>query len=91
MDVKYDGERTLISYRRGEGLEMISRNGKPQDAVYRHLHRAIFDQLEASSLQSVKFDGEIVLVEKATEAPLPFNELQRQRRLKDEDCNLTEE
>lgn len=36
-DIKYDGERTMISYKKGETLEMISRNGKGQDDVYSKL------------------------------------------------------
>jgi ATP-dependent DNA ligase len=59
---------------------MISRNGKPQDSVYRHLRQTIYDQLEASPFQSVKLDGEIVLVDREGEKPLPFNDLQKQRR-----------
>ena len=45
LDIKYDGERTMISYQRGQPLQMLSRNGKSQDAYYRSLHQAIFDQL----------------------------------------------
>jgi ATP-dependent DNA ligase len=41
VDVKYDGERTMISFERGEELEMISRNGKTQDEFYSKLHQTI--------------------------------------------------
>ena len=36
-DIKYDGERTMISYKKGESLVMISRNGKGQDDSYSKL------------------------------------------------------
>jgi hypothetical protein len=38
MDVKYDGERTLISFERNFDLEMTSRNGKSQALNYRILN-----------------------------------------------------
>lgn len=36
-DLKYDGERTLLIYEKGAGIELISRRNKPQTDIYKKL------------------------------------------------------
>jgi ATP-dependent DNA ligase len=91
LDVKYDGERTLISYRKGEEMEMISRNGKSQDDFYHKLHQIVAQQLESTDTQTIKLDGEIVAIDKNTQAPLPFGELLKQKKFKANDLSPEEE
>jgi ATP-dependent DNA ligase len=50
LDVKYDGERTLISFKRGRELEMVSRNGKDQSAVYRFIRQQIQRDLSRTTI-----------------------------------------
>lgn len=66
LDVKYDGERTLISYQKGEEIDMISRNGKSQKISYQILRERIQHQLEETDIKSIKLDGEIVVIDKET-------------------------
>ncbi len=40
-DMKYDGERTLIIYRRGIGVELMSRRKKWQTEIYKSLHASV--------------------------------------------------
>lgn len=61
---------------------MISRNGKSQDAFYYKLYETIFRQLESTQIKSISLDGEIVAIDRETQAPLPFGELLKQKKFK---------
>lgn len=91
MDIKYDGERTFIRYERGIGLQMTSRNGKSQTNSYRQIYDRVEKQLNATDINSIALDGEILLIDKKTQNPYPFNELMKFRQIKevkliDDDC-----
>lgn len=67
---------------------MISRNGKGQDDVYSKLLEQIQRQLEETDIESIKLDGEIMAIDKYTEAPLPIGELFKFRRLKENESKI---
>ena len=42
-DVKYDGERTIITYNKEYGLQMTSRNSKSQNNRYQKVYQKILE------------------------------------------------
>lgn len=75
-EVKYDGERTNVYYRRGQPLRLMSRSSREQFETYPDLYPLVAAQLDSTpGLQDAVLDAEIVAVERSTGRVLPVQVL----------------